>query len=229
MKKVLILVICLMLLLPAVLSSAVSADNTIVVRVGVYENEPRIFTDDQGKISGFWPDIIEYIAEKEGWQIEYVRGTWSECMTRLENHEIDMMPNVAYSTEGAVKFDYSKEPAYVTWAIVYEAAGVNVVNVLDLEGKRVAVMEGANNVEGQDGIKAIVDNFNVNCTFNYLDSYVQVFEMLDSKEADAGVVGKDFAYTQAMNYNVIQTPIMFQPAELYFAFPKGSGLKPISD
>ena len=40
----------------------VSANELLTLKVGVYENSPKIFTDDKGNASGFWPDIIEYIA-----------------------------------------------------------------------------------------------------------------------------------------------------------------------
>ena len=40
---------------------------------------------------------------------------------------------------------------------------------------------------------------------------------------DAGVASKDFGYRYKNEYNVIETPIIFQPSRLYFAFPpKGS-------
>ena len=42
-----------------------NADNRIV-KIGVYENKPKIFTSDSGKSAGIFIDIIEYIAEKEG-------------------------------------------------------------------------------------------------------------------------------------------------------------------
>ncbi|MGD0709291.1 MAG: hypothetical protein ABSA51_12715, partial [Anaerolineaceae bacterium] len=36
-----------------------------VVRVGVYENPPKIYTDSDGTVSGFWPALINSIAQKE--------------------------------------------------------------------------------------------------------------------------------------------------------------------
>ena len=222
MKKILALFICLTALYMAGFYGTASADDKVLVRVGVYENEPRIFTDEDGKVSGFWPDIIEYIASQEDWDIQYIHGTWDECLERLDNQEIDVMPNVAYTPEWAAKYDYSNEPAYMTWAMIYTPSGTDISSILDLEGKKVAVMAGSNNVGGPGGIKELVKEFGVNCTFIYLNDYLQVFEMLDKKEADAGVVGKDFGYTQVKNFNIIQTPITFQPAKLYFAFPKGT-------
>lgn len=48
---------------------------------------------------------------------------------------------------------------------------------------------------------------------------------MDKKEVDAGVVSKDFAYSHVSNFNVEETPIVFQPVLLYFAFPTESTIK----
>jgi len=42
------------------------------VRVGVYENAPLSFVDDQGRADGLVVDLLEAIAAEEGWQVEYV-------------------------------------------------------------------------------------------------------------------------------------------------------------
>ena len=42
------------------------------VRVGVYDNSPLTRIDENGTVSGVFIDILEYIAEKENWDIQYV-------------------------------------------------------------------------------------------------------------------------------------------------------------
>ncbi|RLF42552.1 MAG: hypothetical protein DRN17_07690, partial [Thermoplasmata archaeon] len=83
-KKYFILGLCLILLGTDFVLTDISADDsTVFLKVGVYENEPLIFTDKNGTVEGVYADIIRYIAEKEGWEIEYVHGTWDECLNRL--------------------------------------------------------------------------------------------------------------------------------------------------
>ena len=229
MRRNLILLLCLSLFCVSFFSLAVSADDSvahITVKVGLYENSPKIFTDDEGHASGFWPPIIEYIASEEGWEIEYVHGTWTECLTKLENGEIDMMPDVAYTGERAALYAFSNETVYVSWSRVYARKGVDIQSILDLEGKNVAVLKGSVNVEGPEGIKKLVSTFHVNCTFIELDSYDKVFETVDSGDADAGVVSKDFGNLHEADFAVVKTAILFQPASLYFAFPKNSSVTP---
>ncbi|MDD5039096.1 MAG: transporter substrate-binding domain-containing protein, partial [Dehalococcoidales bacterium] len=155
-KMRLVLLLGLLLLSAAVLSPVVLANDSITLRVGLYENSPKIFSDSKGNASGFWPDIIDYIASKEGWEIEYVPGTWEQSLTRLENNEIDMMPDVAYSEERSKLYAFSSETVYVSWSRVYARKGNEIESILDLEGKSVAVLAGSVNVEGPEGIKELV-------------------------------------------------------------------------
>ena len=55
--------------------SAIASDR--MIKVGVYENAPKIFVSDTGQPSGIFIDIIAYIAKSEGWRLQYVHGTWS--------------------------------------------------------------------------------------------------------------------------------------------------------
>ena len=225
MKRILAATLFSSFIITAVISSVVMADNGWLVRVGIYENEPKIFTDDEGNAAGFWPDLTRYIAQKEGWEIEWVHGTWAECLDRLEKNEIDMMPDVAYSEERDEIFDFSIEPVYVSCSRVYRRANIDINSIFDLEGKTVAVLEGSINYFGPDGLKTLTDEVNINCNFIPVDSYIKVFELMDSKEADAGVVNKDFAYQHQTDFNIVETSIIFQPALFYFAFPTESSLK----
>ncbi len=192
MKKVLLCCLCLLFLHTSGVGAVVSADDGIIVKVGVYENQPKIFSDEAGNVSGFWADVIEYIAAEEDWTIEWVHGTWTECLQKLEYNEIDIMPDVAYSAERDELFDFSQESVYVSRSRVYAQEGSNIQAIPDLEGKTIAVLKGSINVEGSDGIKKLISSFNINCTLIEVDSYVRVFELVDRKEADAGEVDKVF-------------------------------------
>jgi hypothetical protein len=77
-----------------------SADKRTVT-VGVYDNAPKIFISESGKPAGIFIDIIEHIAESEGWHLHYVPGTWVEGLDRLAKGEIDLMPDVAHTAERA--------------------------------------------------------------------------------------------------------------------------------
>ncbi|MBN1537390.1 MAG: PAS domain S-box protein [Anaerolineales bacterium] len=208
------------------LSGWIQIPNKRAIRVGVYENAPKIFTADDGSITGFWPDLIREMAKQEDWEIIWVTGTWEECLARLENNEIDMLPDVGWTEERAAKYSFSNETVLVSWARVYVPKGSDIETILDLEGKKVAGLAGSLNFDGPEGIKQLSQKFDVQSTFIAKSSYQEVFQALELKEVDAGVTNKDFGDLNEQNYDIERTPIVIQPTRLQFAFTKGAELSP---
>lgn len=197
-----------------------------VIRVGVYESPPKIFTDSNGVVSGFWSEIIHFIAEKENWEIEWVHGTWEENMQRLKNNEIDILPDTGWSEARAKEIDFSSDTILVSWARVYVPKRSTIETILDLEGKRIGGLSGSLNFDGPEGIKAITNKFNVHCSFVLLKNYNDVFAALESGLIDAGVTNKDYGDQNESNFSVKKTPILFQPTSLRFSFTKGAESTP---
>lgn len=194
----------------------------ISLKVGIYQNEPKLFVDEAGNPSGFWVELLNHIAQEEGWVLQYVPGTWEENVERLKAKAIDIMPDVAYNEDRTAFLDYSEESAYTSWSGVYVKAGTTVDSLLDLDGRRIAVMHQSVNYIGNSGIKSLLKAFDIEGIFIEKDSYAEVLEAVKNDEADAAVTSKDFAILHLAKYELISTPIIFQPATLYFTFPKGN-------
>lgn len=190
-----------------------------VVRVGFYENPPKLFHGMQGTPKGIFPEIIEEIAKTETWQIEWVPGTWNEGLARLVSGEIDIMPDVAYSLKRAEQYDFSNEPVLINWGTLYTRSGVHVSSIPDLAGKRIAVMRGSIHTDGDEGIREQVKKFNVSCEFIEFDNYQGVFLALQNNLADIGVVNRLYGTTAQKLYDVLPTTVAFNPNHLKFAFP----------
>ncbi len=192
------------------------------IRVGVYQNSPKVYIDDAGTVRGIFPELLDYIARQEGWELEYIPGSWAESLERLEGNEIDIMVDVAVSPERRQIYDFPEETVLANWGTVYANPDVPVDSLLDLQGRTVAVMEGSIHTAGPGGIRELVERFGVKCTFVGVDSYQKVFELLDRKEADAGVVNRLFGTVSEKDYRIRKTAIIFNPRRLTFAFPKDS-------
>ena len=193
-----------------------------VVRVGAYENPPKVFRNPDGRVGGIFPDLLEHIAAEEKWRLEYVHGTWQECLERLEAGDLDVMVDVAYSEERAEKFGFCEESVFVNWATVYVHKGGRLESLLDLRGRNVAVMRGSIHTDGSGGIKAVLRQFDASCRFTEVADYGRVLALVDSGDADAGVVNRLFGALHADEYEVSPTSIVFNPRSLRFTFPKGS-------
>ncbi len=196
-------------------------DEPLTVRVGAYENRPKIYTNPQGVVVGIFPDILDTIAYEEGWRLKYVFGTWSQCLDRLENNEIDIMVDVAYSEDRNKRYDFSDESVFLNWGTVYTRSGFAIQSLLDLRGKTVAVMRKSIHTEGSDGIKHLASKFDLGLTYVEVDSYDEVFDLLDSAAVDAGVVNRLYGALNQKNRDILKSTLLFNPVQLKFAAAKG--------
>jgi len=198
--------------------TALAADQTL--KVGAYHNPPKIYVEDE-KVSGFHATLIETIADRQGWTIEYVIGTWDEGLSRLESGEIDVMVDVAYTSSRTELYDFSKEPVLNNWGIIYTGSGFEPQTIVALEGKTVAVMKKSTHT---DYFRELVNQFDINVDVIEVDSYTSVFALVKEGAADAGVVNRLFGFTNREEYELKETPIIFNPREIRYALPKGAKL-----
>jgi PAS domain S-box-containing protein len=206
-------------------SSSYSEEPTsLIIRVGVYENPPKVFIDSDGNVVGLFPQILNHIATNEGWKLQYIHGSWTQCLERLEKNEIDIMVDVAFSEERSALFDFTHETILINWGRLYTKEDLPFQSLLDLEGKKVAVMKGSIHTIGANGIKKLVEGFEIHCTFIEVDNYIEVFELLNKGNADVGVVNRIFGNTYEKKYGVKKLPIVFNPNALKFALSKNSPL-----
>ena len=94
MRRVVSLIFCSILVVsfPVLLPAA-----NKTVKVGIYQNKPKVFIDSAGEPRGFFIDILNHIASKEGWQLDYVPSTWEKNLEKLEKAEIDLVLDIAES------------------------------------------------------------------------------------------------------------------------------------
>ena len=143
------------------------------LKIGTYENSPKIFTDEDGDVRGFWAEITEYIAQHEDWEIGWIHGTWDQCLQRLENNEIDIMIDVGLTPAGQKRFAFSNETVLMSWTRLYTHHGTELQSILDLEGKKIAGLKGSFNIEGPEGLRDIIEKFDINCEIIEMDDYIK--------------------------------------------------------
>jgi len=100
----------------------ISAEDNIVkktIKVGVYENHPKIFINKKGKPDGIFIDIVKSIAKNENLEVKYVFAEWPQLMNMLNRGEIDVLPDMAYSPERDSMFTLSKLSVLGSWFEVF--------------------------------------------------------------------------------------------------------------
>jgi len=197
--------------------SAIADDR--IVKIGVYENAPKIFTSESGKPAGIFIDIIEEIAGREGWTLRYVSGTWGEGLDRLKKREIDLMPDVAYTWDRENMFSFHKVPVLSSWFQVYASKGSRIQSILDLAGKRITVLERS---VQQEAFVRLSEGFGLNTTLISMPDYKAMFETVARGEADAAITNRFYGLMHAKKLGLVDTAVIFNPSDLFFATPKST-------
>lgn len=190
-----------------------------IVRVGVYENAPKVFTSEENKPAGIFIDVIEYIAKNEGWELEYVTGTWAEGLDRLAAGEIDLMPDVAYNAERGEIYSFPKVPVLSSWYQVYAPKGSNIHSILDLNNKRILVLERS---VQQQAFSRLSKGFGLNIKLILVPDYKTMFEMVAQGKADAAITNRFYGMRHAKKFGLEDTAVIFEPSDIFFAAPKNA-------
>lgn len=203
------------------LFGALDAAQGKTLRVGVYESPPVVYQNDQGRYAGLSIKMLEYIADKEGWTLQYIPGSFAQCLERLKRGDIDLQVYIAYSEERARFYDFTKVNLISNWGQVYRQPGVHIDSLLDLHGKTVALIQEGIHTQA---LRELTRKFDISCRFIEVGHTTQVFTLVHEQQVDAGVVSRIFGDSQAQHYNVEKTSIIFNPIEIRYALPKGQNL-----
>ncbi len=204
--------------LPASTKSSSEEGYSRTLRVGLYENKPKIYTNEAGTAAGIFPTVLNEIAKKEGWRIVYVPGTWDECLEAMEQGRIDLMPDVAYSMPRDDKYDFHKEPVVSSWSVIYAPKGNPIRTLTDLDGLRVAVLKGS---VQQAVLRQMAAGFSVMIFFVEVDSFDEAFTATANGQADAVAANNLYGDYFHLQYGLESTPVVFNPVLLYFATADG--------
>jgi len=189
-----------------------------VVRVGIYENPPKLLAGPEGQPSGILGDMLREVARLEQWTLEPVPCEWERCLRLLEDGDIDLMPDVAFNESRAQRFDFHRVPALASWSQVYRRPGVTLQSVLDLEGKRVVVLDGS---VQQEHLAGLLAGFGLHAELVPVKSFEEAFSLVAAGEADAVAANHFSGGGAASSHGLSPTSLVFLPSKLYFAADKG--------
>jgi len=195
------------------------------VRVGVAQNPP-IGIHGKGKPpQGFAVDIIRDVAKTERWNLSFVEKPWPELLKELEGGRIDLLGGIAHTPARAKKYEFSSQASANNWAVVYRDKDTPLNSIEDLNGKRIALIPGNVHTVALEKLAASFGFSYIEVPVKY---YAQALESVDAGQADVGIVARTFHIFNAEKYKAMPTDIRFNPIELRFAAPKGTGSELLS-
>lgn len=187
------------------------------VRVGVYMNKPLVSRDNTGAYQGITIEILKHIAIQEGWSLEFIEGSWSDCLNRLESGETDLQVAIALSDSRAKRFRFNETTLLSNWAEIYSGNSQEIDSLLDLNNKRIAVLTGDIHTKY---LINLAEKFDLTLDLFHLDSYDEVLGAVADGSCDVGLVNRFFAMGNSHRYEVNKTPVVFNPIEVRYASSK---------
>ncbi|WP_339919550.1 transporter substrate-binding domain-containing protein [uncultured Flavobacterium sp.] len=209
----------LILICSGVSGTIFSQDNSgKVIKVGVYDNPPKIFLNKNGQPDGFFIDIIKEIGERENLKFEYEFNTWDNLYKKLQTGKIDVLPDVVFSAERDSIFTLSKLPVLTSWLELFSRKELNLHSILDLQNLRVGVLNGS--IQEKYMTDFVSKEFDLTYKLYTYDSYTSSVTALKSNEIDVIIADRFFTFSDLFDSKIKPTGIVIRPSGLHFAFAK---------
>ncbi len=184
------------------------------VRVGVYQNMPKVFLNEKGQADGFFIDLLEEIADSEGWTLAYQPCEWEACLAALQAGQIDLMPDMAYSPERDKLYDFHRIPAAESWSRVYANPQSKINHIDQLNGQVVAVLSGSIQ---ESVIKQTMQASGFDVTILPAKSPEEAFKLVEDGSAIAAITNHFFGDYSYQKFGLIRTSVIFNATTLYYA------------
>ncbi len=218
MKRILFIIL-LFLFLAGFRGAQAAASPPKIIRVAAFNHYPAIFKAADGTIKGLYVDLLEHIAQKENWKISYLFGSWAEGLERIKSGEVDVLTSVAFTDERATFMDYGKVPSLTVWSELYVKNKSDIDNILQLNGKKIALMKGDFNAAN---FKSQISKFNISCQYVEYANFAEVLGAVSAGQVDGGVANNIFGTAKILDYrNLKSSGVVLNPFELYFTVSKG--------
>ena len=214
MPRALRILALLFLLVPLGQAGGVAQHSPL--RVGIYANAPKVFMREDGRAAGLLVDLLREIASAEQWPLEFVACEWRACLDALAAGEIDMLPDMAWSEERALTYGFHQVPALHSWSQLYAAPANRIRSLLDLKGRRIAVLAGSVQAQVLPGVLA-----GYGAVLVPVPTLEQALTLVEEDQADAAAVNNYYGEAQAGAHRLVATPVVFNPVRLYYAVKAG--------
>lgn len=164
-QEVKYMIVCAALLLAffTTVNAAEKETQEKIIRVGTLGDTFNYVTEN-GMRKGYSYELLETLAGYTGWKFEYVACNWNDSIEKLQNGEIDILGDIAYTEERTDRMLFSDGPMGIEKYYLYAdflSDDISSADFKTLNGKRIGVLIGAkpeamlNEWELKNGLKTI--------------------------------------------------------------------------
>jgi len=185
-----------------------------LIRVGVLPNPPIAFEDKSGKWSGISIDILQQVANKNNWKLQFVTGSYTDQLANFENDKIDIISMMAYSKQRDEKYLFTRNAIISNWGLIYSRTDSDIASLLDLNNIRIAAVK--NNIHNK-AFRKLAEKLELNVEITEFENFRDVMEATQEKKVDVGIVNRLFGALNANKYDLIETNIIFNPITIHYS------------
>ena len=189
------------------------------VRVGIFDNLPMAAWDrESGQARGIFPELLEEIARREDWLLEYRPGTFTDCFAWLEEGAVDLVTGVGYSEERDWLYNFSRESVLSNWGQLLTRPGAKIDSFLDLQGKTVAIVPSSIFATGPNGLRELARRLEIEVKFLEVADMSELLPAVIDGRVDVALANRFFLDRLAGDYRLKKSPVLVSPIELRFVF-----------
>ncbi len=194
---------------------AFAASRSVVY--GMVELRPLFFRDGRGNFQGFFVDLLQAVAQREGWDLSFVSAPGETIVARLASGEIDIA-SMTPTPRLASLFDFSKVNHYSTWFTIFTSPGESLLDVFDLRGRRIAAQRGFVAVSE---LRRTTQQLKLDLSIIDFPTIEEAFDAVSKKKAHGVLAEYTISLPLVRKHGLLRTPIVFAPSRIYFATTRG--------
>ncbi|MCB9959306.1 MAG: transporter substrate-binding domain-containing protein [Rhodospirillaceae bacterium] len=145
----------------------------------------------------------------------YIHCEFSECLDMLAAGEIDVLPGLRRTPERELRYVFGAQPLLQSWSTIYVPSESQVRRIDQLDGQRVAVLDGSVQFPEMLRVFLIHDVAPQVILEPTLD---ELLDAVANGSADAGVMYADYGSAVAGPHGLVDTGIILQSSPQYVAF-----------
>ncbi len=193
----------------------------LALKLGVYENQPLTHYDAQGQPQGLYIDIVNEIARREDWKVEYERVDFDEGMKLTEAGQLDGLLVVARTAERSKRYVFPSSTVFTNWGVLVVKDGSPIKSLSDIAGRKIAVIPQDVYYAGSGGLAELAGGLGLTAEYVEYDDYDAAIDAVVAGQADAAVTNR-LAPLFHPAANKVRLAAVFRPSELSVALPRDS-------
>lgn len=194
------------------------ADSHPVIRVCYFPLENNSSNHEEHPYHNYYYDYLQEVSQHTGWNYEYVDASYYECLSMLENHEIDLICGIDKTTDRMDNMDFSTSPvmnAKYKFFVLAENKTIYYEDYQHFDNMTVGILSNCSQADDIDTL----------CETEGITIHKRYFSSTDALE-DALINGTvDAIYTITVSdHNAFRIVEHFANTQLYFASWKGNNI-----